>query len=252
MTGKLEKITLLSYTDNSYNTADGKSYVALINPEQISQEFKTDFQKIKPKGGKESKKFETIQSPKLSLKFVFDGTGVLDISNAAVAENAKEQYPSGNPEKKGEFEQSKSTGGTVEEQINAFKEVALVTKGEIHEPGYIKLFWGEIMFKGRLLSLKIDYTLFKRDGTPLRAIGNAVFEKDLDSATERKKENKKSPDLTRIRVVQEGDTLPLMCFEVYKNSTLYLEVAKVNGLVNYRTLAVGSKVFFPPLTEKVS
>jgi nucleoid-associated protein YgaU len=64
-------------------------------------------------------------------------------------------------------------------------------------------------------------------------------------------ENNSSPDLTHIRMVKDGDTLPLMSFRIYGDSKYYLEVAKANNITNFRKLTVGRKIFFPPI-EKTS
>ncbi|NOY83787.1 MAG: hypothetical protein GXO96_02990 [Nitrospirae bacterium] len=61
------------------------------------------------------------------------------------------------------------------------------------------------------------------------------------------KENKSSPDLTHVRLVKSGDTLPLMSKEIYGTSVHYLRVAQVNGLDDFRNLVPGQEIFFPPL-----
>ena len=64
------------------------------------------------------------------------------------------------------------------------------------------------------------------------------------------REKKSSPDLTHERVVKEGDNLPLMTYRIYGDPKYYLEVARVNGLTNFRKLTPGQKIVFPPI-EKV-
>jgi nucleoid-associated protein YgaU len=93
--------------------------------------------------------------------------------------------------------------------------------------------------------------LFKPDGTPLRATARAKFKGFVEDDLRVAKENNSSSDLTHIREVKEGDTLPLMTFRIYGDSKYYLEVAKVNRITNFRKLTVGQKIFFPPI-EKVS
>uniref|UniRef100_A0AAU6WLI4 LysM domain-containing protein n=1 Tax=Chryseobacterium endophyticum TaxID=1854762 RepID=A0AAU6WLI4_9FLAO len=62
---------------------------------------------------------------------------------------------------------------------------------------------------------------------------------------------KNSPDLTHKRTIQDGDTLPLMTERIYGDSKYYLEVAKVNNLINFRQLVPGEELYFPPI-EKIS
>lgn len=243
MNGKLEKLTIIPYKDNTYNETDGDPYVVLINPDELVEEMNVEYTAPAPDGGAGATgTFKMIPAPKMSLKLLFDGTGVLNTQNGVISSAAAAAASIA-------ANSQSSTLGTVSEQIAKFKAVTTDYRSEIHEPGYVKLFWGETSFQGRILTLKITYTLFSSDGKPLRAIGDAVFQNNLDSLTRSQQQNQTSPDLTHVRTVREGDTLPLMCARIYKNPKLYLEIARVNGLSNYRNLAVGSKLFFPPITN---
>lgn len=58
--------------------------------------------------------------------------------------------------------------------------------------------------------------------------------------------------MTHIRKVTAGDSLPLMTHRIYGDPNYYLQVAKVNGLVNFRRLASNLDLRFPPLREAES
>jgi nucleoid-associated protein YgaU len=95
--------------------------------------------------------------------------------------------------------------------------------------------------------MNITFKLFKPDGTPLRAVAKAKFKGFVEDNLRIAKENNNSPDLTHVRIVKEGDTLPLMTFRIYGDSEYYLEIAKVNKLPNFRKLKAGQKIIFPPI-----
>ena len=59
--------------------------------------------------------------------------------------------------------------------------------------------------------------------------------------------NRSSPDLSHIIEVKAGDNLPMLCYQVYKDSAYYLDVARVNGITNFRDIRPGTKLHFPPL-----
>jgi hypothetical protein len=40
-----------------------------------------------------------------------------------------------------------------------------------------------------------------------------------------------------------------MCQQIYGDPRYYLQVARFNGLKNYRRLAVGQELLFPPLKD---
>jgi nucleoid-associated protein YgaU len=63
-------------------------------------------------------------------------------------------------------------------------------------------------------------------------------------------ENNASPDLTHVRVVKDGDSLPLMCYRIYGDARYYMDVARTNGLVNFRSLTPGTKLVFPPFDKQ--
>src|SRR5699024_10761068 len=104
-------------------------------------------------------------------------------------------------------------------------------------------------FKCVLKSASVKYTLFSSDGRPIRAKISATFEGFIEDELRVAKDSDTSPDLTHRRTVQEGDRLPLMCYQIYGDSKYYLQVAAVNDLTNFRNLEPGVQIYFPPLTD---
>jgi nucleoid-associated protein YgaU len=107
--------------------------------------------------------------------------------------------------------------------------------------------WGKLVFPCRLLSVTIKYTSFDRDGTPLRAELAVQFIFDEEAERRTKGADQQSPDLTHSRVVRSGDTLPLLTKQIYGSSAAYLDVARFNGLDDFRRLTPGQELLFPPL-----
>jgi nucleoid-associated protein YgaU len=64
-----------------------------------------------------------------------------------------------------------------------------------------------------------------------------------------KKKAASSPDLTHLITVKAGDTLPLLCDRIYRDSGYYMEVARINGLSSFRNLQPGTTLKFPPLAN---
>jgi hypothetical protein len=140
---------------------------------------------------------------------------------------------------------------SVDDQIKEFMDVCYWMNGKIHEPNFLKISWNKIKFKCKLKSLDIKYTSFARNGDPRKAELDVVFIEDLASGAAIRGESKSSPDLTHVVTVKEGDTLSLLTEKVYGITyrNLYLEVAKVNKLNNFRDLRVGQQLIFPPLDK---
>jgi hypothetical protein len=140
---------------------------------------------------------------------------------------------------------------TVAERIRRLIEVCYEPKSGSHEPAYLTLKWkdgvlGAEGFKCRLESVDINYKAFNRDGSPLHAELVCTFVQNLIPPEENAKRKYASPDLTHRRVVMAGDTLPLLCGEIYGSAIHYLRVAQVNELDDFRTLTAGQELFFPP------
>jgi LysM repeat protein len=136
---------------------------------------------------------------------------------------------------------------TVEERLETFLRVAYRYNGTIHEPNYLLVEWGALKLPCRLKSVTIKYTSFDRGGKPLRAELAVRLISDEETKQRTKKEEKQSPDLTHARVVRSGDTLPLLTREIYGSSAAYLDVARWNGLDDFRILTPGQELLFPPL-----
>jgi hypothetical protein len=135
----------------------------------------------------------------------------------------------------------------VTTQIDDLKNLVYRYDGDNHEPNVVNLAWGQFTFTGRLTNLKVQYTLFDSDGNALRAKVNLSFKSYMTSDEELKQAARSSPDLTHIIDVKAGDTLPLLCYRIYKDSGYYLKVARFNNLTDFRQLKPGMRLQFPPL-----
>jgi Contractile injection system tube protein len=227
--GKHGKMLILAFADSKKAESGGvaeadDSFEALINPETYTLEYKLKFSESGQGQGTSGKqlKYEYTEPEEMSFEFLFDNTGIID----------------GNPR------------DSVADDIKRFKEVLVEYKGDAHEPRHFKLVWGEnSIFKGRVTEVSITYKLFNSDGTPIRALAKVKFKSSIEEQKRAAKEDKKSPDLTHIRKVKRGDTLPQLCFDIYGDPKYYLDVAARNGLDNFRRLPPGSNLKFPAIAK---
>lgn len=228
MAGTLEKMLILAFETSRDAESGGKkeakdSFEALVNPETYTLEYKVKTAEGQGQGTSGAQaKFQYTMPEELTFDFLFDNTGILG----------------GKPKKNGIFD-----------DVNHFRELLTKYQGKSHEPYHLKLIWGNLIFKGRAVELGITYKLFNPDGQPIRAVAKAKFKGSIEEKKRAAKEDKSSPDLTHRRKVKTGDTLPLLCYEIYGDPRYYLEVAKVNGLGNFRFLQPGTDLLFPPLEK---
>ena len=238
MSGELIKLQIKAYSDEQFSQeiADGE-FKSLLNPETYKFRYKIEQNDDQASGtSAAAPRFNKALPEDLELEFVFDRTGVItDYGASGTADNKT----------------FKDEGNGIIDDIEKFKKVIFDYNGDEHKPNYLIISWGTLLFKGTLSEMDITFKLFKSDGTPLRAMASAKFKGFVEDNLRVAKENNSSPDLTHVRIVKEGDTLPLMAFRIYGDSKYYLEVAKANQISNFRKLKVGQKIFFPPIQKVV-
>lgn len=224
----LTKLTITAYTSDAYTeTAGVAEFMASINPENWKEEFSIKYSASSTQGGLATKlRLDHIESGKLDIVLVFDGTGLVSTIPLTMM------------------------GMSVSDQIQSFKDLTMKPNGTIHEPNYLMLVWGNFSFRGLLTSLSIDYPLISPSGTPLRAKATASFESSESVATAAQAAGLSSPDMTHTRKVVSGDTLSQMTYKIYGDAGYYLTVARHNDLDQVRQLPIGISLDFPPLETK--
>lgn len=218
--GTLEKLSILAHAQADYSDPPIGRFAAFVNPAEITLAYEVEYDAAQGSGTTGSRMdFKKIKPGDLSLSFFIDGTG--------------------------------AGGRTVEvqQEVEKFQTVTGYN-GDIHRPNYLKVVWGTLQVKRCVLkSASIAYKLFRADGVPLRAVITAVFTDNSDDQTRVAMAQDQSPDLTHRRIFTAGDRLPALCQAIYGNPQLYLRVAEANGIDDFRQIAPGSEIFFPPLEK---
>lgn len=223
---KLEMLRIVAYKDRKRGIADKiDTFEAMFNPETITQKYEIKYAKQQAIGSSgNAQTFTRAAPPELNLHLVLDGSGTTDMGLARLMP---------------------SPG--VPERVRSFLGLAWAMNGDLHEPNYLVVQWGDIHFNCRLASVDVSYTNFDRDGKPIRATLDVKLISDETADDLQKMERKASPDVSHSRVVKAGDTLPLLAKEIYGSCAWHLWVARANGLDDIRRLAPGQRLFFPPL-----
>ncbi len=227
---KLEKLRIEAYADKDRAAPAAKKMDMMFNPTSYTRTATVEYagRKRPPMGGKAGEMTYAGTPPEdIAFQFVFDGTGVAFMGAEQIGREL--------------------LGKSVRKDIEEFKDLCFRMNGTIHQPNFLKVIWGShLEFPCRLTSLSVKYELFDEAGDPLHAKLDCTFTEDDPAAAQ--SENKASPDMTHIRVVKSGDTLPLLCRDIYGSSAYYLLVAARNGLDDFRNLVPGQTLRFPPLT----
>lgn len=214
-----EKLILIAYSDEKFGSEKGRMTMP-VNPSDFKINSENEFsgQRQTPFGlPNRSRKYKGSKPDTVNFDLLFDSTGVTS--------NTK----------------------PVKSLIADLYALCYTVNGNVHRPNFLQILWGDVNFKGQLIKLDIDYRLFKPDGTPIRAIAQIEVESYTDVVTLKRTLNLNSPDLTHIRIFKKGDSLPLMCKQIYGSEQYYIHVARINKLGNFRNLQPGDKIYFPPL-----
>jgi hypothetical protein len=218
--GRLEKLTILAFTGADYaeSTRLPQSFRAFVNPAEITLGYEVEYCDANGAGTTGARQeFNRVKPGDLALAFFIDGTG----ANGRDAD--------------------------VQAEVESFQTVTGYN-GAHHRTNYLKVMWGTLQIRRCVLkSAQIAYKLFRPDGVPLRALISATFADHVDDQTRVAIAQDESPDLTHVRVLAAGDSLPLLCHRIYGDAARCVQVAQANGFDRFRDLAPGTRVVFPPL-----
>lgn len=222
----LELMKITGYTDEDFqNKFSGNPYAFMINPDTVKIQKNIEYNEQQaPATSSASQKYKSTPSNKLSFEIVIDCTGIVDSGRTDMAT-----------------------------EITALETIIYTYNGKIHRPNFVKVQWGQnITFNGVLDSIDISYTLFKPDGSPLRAKISLSFSQYISPKTVTMTDAPESPDLTHIVTVVEGMSLPQLCKQVWNDDSYYIQVAGFNKLNKFRNLNGIDKLIFPPINTSNS
>jgi len=197
---------------------------AIFNPKDYTRTFKNNYKNSDKQGGAFGLKlFEGAEPESFSLKDLIIDTSIIPFGNLI--------------------------GLGVGDYVENLKKAIYSYIGDSHMPNFVKVTWGNMVFKGLCTSFIVNYTLFDIIGLPLRAKLSLDFESSVDTATGNALASTSSPDLTHSRTVKAGDTLSIMSNNIYKDSSYYLELARTNNLNSVFDIKPGDQIFFPPIKK---
>jgi len=118
-----------------------------------------------------------------------------------------------------------------------------------HAPPRIRFFWGTLVFKAIVESVRQTFTLFNPLGLPLRATLSLTFREYKTLEEQLAELNLQSSDHTKRRSVRRGDTLAGIAAEEYQDPREWRRIADANAstLPDVRRLVPGTVLAIPPL-----
>ena len=216
-TGLKEPLVITVATKDKTIPNEKDNFTAMINPQNYDNNSNVVFNKNKTIGRNGGDpKFSHIDEEKIGFDIVLDGTGAV-----------------------GQPKQSSDVISVKDQLDNLYNVVSY--NGSTHEPNYSRVSWGNLIFWGRCEKLTVKNTLFKPDGSVLRAKVRIEFISFVKDEEESLKSNKSSPDLSHIIETKAGDTLVHLCAQIYDDPSYYLDIARINGIDDFSQSHSGTK-----------
>jgi hypothetical protein len=134
----------------------------------------------------------------------------------------------------------------VREYTNKVEKLMMVNAQE-HRPSILRFSWGNLSFDCVLEDLVQRFTLFKDDGTPLRAILKVVFKEYATAATQLSNTRRESADHTKRLVIREGETISAIAGREYNDPGKWRVIARANHIEDPENIKPGTIVELPPL-----
>lgn len=228
----LSKLTITGYLDREMNRRIGQ-LAAMYNPSTISLSYQTDYRVDEfINSVAQSNRYRKARPGGLTLDLIFD---------YSLPGNSR----------------------SVDEQLAALRELCCEVDPGSGEPYFLKVSWGNLRwngrgyFAGRMSALTVHYTLFDRDGTPLRAQASLTLTADESLVLQNAEGSLKAPSEVIIPV-PDMSTLPLLVSLTSLGTlaasaamnTDYLTVAYMNNLSSLSDLVPGQPMRFSEESEE--
>ena len=115
------------------------------------------------------------------------------------------------------------------------------------QPPLLKLEWTNVaVFEAYLTTANITYTLFRRDGSPLRANVESSLTESAPPPTPRQNPSSGGPPGNRTHVLGAGESLQSLAYREYRDARLWRGLALFNGVDDPMRLRPGRRLDLPP------
>jgi Contractile injection system tube protein len=215
------KIT--GYSDKEFQQPfSGDPYEFMINPETVKWQRSIEYAEEQvPDSSTSAQRYKYTPGDTLNFDVVIDCTGIVNDKRMDMTK-----------------------------EITSLTSIIFTYQGKIHRSNFVVISWGQrFIFKGVLTTFDTSFTLFSQDGTPLRAKISLGFKKYVSPSTQEKVNQKLSPDISHFVKLQDGMSLPQLCYKIWDDTAYCIHVAKYNKLDKFRKLSSGQKLIFPPIVQ---
>lgn len=191
---------------------DGKEIPLQFNPSSYSVEESNEYSEKKLMGlNGIVNQFTGSKRSDLTLELLFDSTG---------------------------------TGKDVRELIDPFKKIIEIDN-TLHAPPPCGFVWEKFSYDGIVSAFKKEFTYFFSNGTPARVKVSLTLKPYTDVESMAKGLNLQSSDISKTRVLVEGDSIFEMAYREYNDSSMWRKIAVKNGIEDPLNIPFGKALLLP-------
>lgn len=196
-----------------------RSTEVIFNPTEYSIEYSAGFQETPPPG---------LSSP--IIQFVNGNAQVLTMDLL--------------------FDTYTNGGGTnVTAATKPFVDM-LAIDGQLHAPPRVEFRWGSFVFRAVVEKISQRFTMFKSDGTPVRATLTVTFKQYKTIVEQLDDPRRNSADKTKRRVLEAHDSIWLLAAREYGQVRYWRLIARENDIDDPRRIEPGRVLVLPPIDDR--
>ncbi len=219
-TAQVTKLAIDAYETIEYKAPPTSTWTAMLNPSELTYSRKNIYGMTQSVGtSAPQQSWVGGQPDEVSLSLLLDGTGAVGGQGSVLPR--------------------------LEKLIDLTR-----FQSATHQPYYVHVYWGDFHFRGVLSQVDVKYTLFDREGHPVRAAVTLQFKEALSPEEVEAQDNPQSPDLYQTWLVREGERLDSIAESVYGDPAYWRPLAVANALVNPRGLRAGQILMLPPVAQR--
>ncbi|HEV8572887.1 MAG TPA: hypothetical protein VGR49_07570 [Actinomycetota bacterium] len=121
---------------------------------------------------------------------------------------------------------------------------------EAAQQPWIEFRWGKAIFGHFILtSANVTYTMFRKNGTPVRAEATIELQRVGGAPPPPTNPTSRGAPGWRTRLVTEGETLHSIAFQTYGHPKFWRGLADFNGIDDPLRVGVGARLLIPPRSD---
>ncbi|MFI0237570.1 peptigoglycan-binding protein LysM [Streptomyces sp. NPDC016845] len=122
--------------------------------------------------------------------------------------------------------------------------------GTLHAPPQVKFHWGVFQFTAVVERISQRFTMFRSDGTPVRATLTVTFKQYRPITEQLREPRRNSADRTKRRVLESHDSIWLLAAREYGEPRFWRVIARANDIDDPRRIEPGRVLVLPPLDDE--